>query len=120
MTSIPLYVAGKDFKVKDDLKVPYCYGVGDVHQVFMDLQKQINRFAQRAGFTPLKLDGFIGEKTVATAQKVAKTIQTPQSPESLRTIAANPTKDTLAANAAKMAHELRATADAFESSQPTA
>ena len=120
MTSIPLFVEGKDFKVKNDVKIPYCYGVGNVHETFMELQKQINRFATRAGFTPLKLDGFIGDKTVKSAQQVAKTIQTEQSPESLRTIANSPTKEWLASNAGKLVHELRATADAFESARPTA
>jgi lysozyme family protein len=116
--SIPLYVAGKDFKVKDDVEIPYCYGVGAVHQVFVDLQELINRFAQRAGFKPVKADGFLGEKTVAAANRAAALIQTPQSPESLKAIATYPTKETLAANAAKLVHEFRATADAFDAARP--
>ena len=118
--SIALYVAGKDFKVNDEVGIPYCYGIGPVHEVFVDLQRQLNRFAQRAGFQPVKADGFLGKKTVEAANKAAKHIQTPQSPESLKAIATSPTKETLAANAAKLVHEFRATADAFDAARPGA
>ena len=118
--AIQLYVAGKDFKVNDDVAIPYCYGIGPVHEVFMDLQRQINRYAQRAGFQAVKADGFLGKKSVEAANMAAKHIQSPQSPESLKAIASSPTKETLAANAAKLVHEFRATADALDAARPGA
>ena len=51
--------AGQDWNVKDTI----AYGAGPVHQDFVGLQQDLNRFAAVAGFAPLETDGFIGDKT---------------------------------------------------------
>lgn len=48
-----------------------CYSVNSsaTHEIFKQLQTQINRFSSAAGFTPLAVDGLIGDKTAAAAAK---------------------------------------------------
>lgn len=58
--------AGKDWNVKDTI----AYGAGPVHEDFVALQKDLNKFAGALGFKPLEADGFIGEKTSAAVKKV--------------------------------------------------
>jgi lysozyme family protein len=58
--------SGKDWNVKDTI----AYGAGPVHQDFVDLQKDLNRFATALGFAPLTADGFIGAKTAAAVKSV--------------------------------------------------
>lgn len=58
--------AGKDWNVKDTI----AYGAGPVHEDFVALQKDLNKFAGALDFKPLEADGFIGDKTSAAVKKV--------------------------------------------------
>jgi lysozyme family protein len=58
--------AGKDWNTKDTI----AYGAGPVHQDFVDLQGDLNRFASVAGFGKLETDGFLGPKTAAAVKAV--------------------------------------------------
>jgi lysozyme family protein len=58
--------SGKDWNVKDTI----AYGAGPVHEDFIALQKDLNRFASTVGFAPLQQDGFIGAKTAAAVKAV--------------------------------------------------
>lgn len=58
--------SGKDWNVKDTI----AYGAGPVHQDFVGLQTDLNRFAGALGFAALTTDGFIGAKTAAAVKKV--------------------------------------------------
>lgn len=59
---------GKDWNVKDQI----AYGAGEVHEEFKNLQTELNRFASAVGFSPLKVDGFIGPHTAEAVTKVYK------------------------------------------------
>jgi hypothetical protein len=61
------YASNTDYKCNSEI----CYGVGAVHQQFVDLQKWINAFAASGGFASIKPDGFIGNDTVKAAPKAA-------------------------------------------------
>ncbi len=58
--------SGKDWNVKDTI----AYGAGPVHQDFIGLQEDLNRFAGTLGFAKLTTDGFIGAKTAAAVKAV--------------------------------------------------
>jgi len=58
--------AGKDWNVKETI----AYGAGPVHQDFVALQTDLNRFAGVAGFATLDTDGFLGPKTAAAVKAV--------------------------------------------------
>lgn len=52
-----------------------CYGIGpENHQLFVQLQQTINKFAAKAGFPKIAEDGKIGSESVAAAPKVARYI----------------------------------------------
>jgi lysozyme family protein len=57
---------GKEWNVKDAI----AYGAGPVHEEFKQLQSDLNRFAGKAGFAALEVDGFLGPKTAAATKKV--------------------------------------------------
>lgn len=61
---------GQDWNVKGDI----AYGAGPVHDEFVGLQHDLNKFADVVGFQKLQADGFIGPKTAeavkATFDKV--------------------------------------------------
>jgi lysozyme family protein len=57
---------GKDWNVKDEI----AYGAGPIHEEFIALQTQLNRFASTCGFSKLDTDGLIGAKTAAAVSKV--------------------------------------------------
>ena len=73
----PLLVEGEHFTCeKGPTGVYRCTGVRhDVISVFTSLQQQINRFASRAHFDPVTVDGEIGPGTLAAAQAVATYLQ---------------------------------------------
>lgn len=54
-----------------------CYGIADVHQEFLAFQQLLNTYATRAGFTALKMDGFIGKGTVAATLAVLQYLKIP-------------------------------------------
>ena len=58
--------AGKDWNVKESI----AYGAGPVHQDFVALQTDLNRFASVAGFAKLETDGFLGPKTAAAVKSI--------------------------------------------------
>lgn len=58
--------SGKDWNVKDTI----AYGAGPVHEDFVALQRDLNRFASALGFAALTTDGFIGAKTAAAVKQV--------------------------------------------------
>lgn len=63
-----------DFKCVDKAgdPLPICFGIGAIHDQFKTLQVLINRFATLGDkFTPIIVDGFIGDETLAAAQKAA-------------------------------------------------
>jgi len=57
---------GQDWNVKGDI----AYGAGAVHDEFVNLQNDLNKFADAVGFEKLKADGFIGPKTAAAVKRV--------------------------------------------------
>ncbi|HUQ07978.1 MAG TPA: hypothetical protein VM261_36030 [Kofleriaceae bacterium] len=57
---------GKDWNTKDAI----AYGAGPVHQDFVALQGDLNRFANVGGFGKLETDGFLGPKTAAAVKAV--------------------------------------------------
>jgi len=65
------FVEGTDFKCN----ASQCYAIGAERQkIFEAYQTLLNRFAQKLGFTPLVVDGFIGSGTVAATRKVAAAV----------------------------------------------
>jgi lysozyme family protein len=58
--------SGKDWNVKDTI----AYGAGPVHQDFVALQHDLNRYAGSLGFATLTTDGFLGAKTAAAVKQV--------------------------------------------------
>jgi lysozyme family protein len=58
--------AGKDWNVKESI----AYGAGPVHQDFVALQTDLNRFAGVAGFEKLDTDGFLGPKTAHAVKAI--------------------------------------------------
>lgn len=58
--------AGKEWNVKDTI----AYGAGPVHQDFVALQADLNRFASTVGFAKLETDGFLGPKTAAAVKGI--------------------------------------------------
>ncbi|KAB2901095.1 MAG: hypothetical protein F9K40_08745 [Kofleriaceae bacterium] len=58
--------AGKDWNVKESI----AYGAGPVHQDFVALQTDLNRFAGVAGFGKLDTDGFLGPRSAAAVKAV--------------------------------------------------
>jgi lysozyme family protein len=57
---------GQDWNIKGDI----AYGAGPVHDEFVGLQNDLNKFADAVGFEKLKNDGFIGPKTAAAVKRV--------------------------------------------------
>lgn len=57
---------GQDWNLKGDI----AYGAGAVHDEFMGLQRDLNRFADVVGFKPLAVDGFIGPRTAQAVHAV--------------------------------------------------
>lgn len=52
-----------------------CWGIGKANHATLEaLQNAINRFAASLGFSPIKVDGFIGSATVSAASAVAKNV----------------------------------------------
>jgi lysozyme family protein len=77
---------GVDFKCNTTI----CFGVGAVHDQFKALQTAINGFATiGSGFTPLVVDGFIGDKTVAAANVAAKLAGAPSPGATREAVATN-------------------------------
>ena len=67
-----------------------CFGVGVVHDQFKALQTAINGFATLGrGFTPLVVDGFIGDKTVVAANAVAQVAAVPSPGTTREAVATN-------------------------------
>jgi lysozyme family protein len=62
--------AGKDWNTKESI----AYGAGPVHQDFVALQTDLNRFAGASGFGKLDTDGFLGPKTAAAVTAVYKQV----------------------------------------------
>lgn len=58
--------SGKDWNTKDTI----AYGAGPVHEDFVALQRDLNRFAGALGFAALTTDGFLGAKTAAAVKAV--------------------------------------------------
>lgn len=58
--------AGKEWNVKDTI----AYGAGPVHEDFVALQTDLNRFAGALDFAPLATDGMIGGKTAKAVKAV--------------------------------------------------
>jgi lysozyme family protein len=58
--------SGQDWNVKGDI----AYGAGPVHDEFVGLQNDLNKFADVAGFQKLTADGFIGPKTASAVKAV--------------------------------------------------
>lgn len=70
-----LLVQGTDFNCvdKSGKPLPICFGKGtENHQLLQTLQQQLNKFSAEARFTPLVVDGFIGDKTVAAVAAIAR------------------------------------------------
>jgi hypothetical protein len=61
----PLLIQGVDFKCTQD----FCYGIGPIHRVLINLQQQLNRIIR----LPL-IDGFIGVTTKTNAEWAAVVI----------------------------------------------
>jgi len=81
-----------DFKCVDKAgdPLPICFGIGAVHDQFKLLQILINRLATiGTGFTPIIVDGFIGDETLAAAQKAATTAVVPSPGATREEVAAN-------------------------------
>lgn len=57
---------GQDWNIKGDI----AYGAGAVHDEFLGLQRDLNRFADAVGFGKLTVDGFIGPRTAAAVKAV--------------------------------------------------
>lgn len=58
-------VPGVDYNCSSSI----CYGIGTLaHQQLMSVQTALNRFARSAGFSPLVVDGKIGDKTVSAVR----------------------------------------------------
>lgn len=62
--------AGKDWNTKESI----AYGAGPVHQDFVALQTDLNRFASVAGFGKLDTDGFLGPKTASAVTAIYKQV----------------------------------------------
>jgi hypothetical protein len=60
------YGEGKDWNVKGAI----AFGKGAVHEDFVGLQVDINRFAEEVGFKKVEADGFLGPKTVDAWNKI--------------------------------------------------
>lgn len=75
-------IAGKDFRCVSagagfttTAVTTSCYALTpDIHEAFVDLQRQLNRFAKTIGFKPLALDGKIGSNTAWTVRIVSEYI----------------------------------------------
>lgn len=77
---------GVDFKCNASI----CFGVGAVHDQFKALQTAINGFAAiGSSFTPLVVDGFIGDKTVVAANAAAKLAGAPSPGTTREAVATN-------------------------------
>lgn len=113
---------GTDFNCTSTI----CYGVtkpgesspGAVHQTFVNLQRAINRWSGKAGFTSVAVDGFIGAATVIALQKAGNALLGTL-PGALATIAKNLfsknlTKENVAANAPQLIESLNSAADKLE------
>lgn len=61
---------GVDFKCNAAI----CFGIGPVHEQLKTLQRTLNAFASVGRFTPLDVDGFIGDQTVAAVNRVANAL----------------------------------------------
>lgn len=57
---------GQDWNVKGEI----AYGAGAVHDEFMGLQRDLNRFADVVGFQKLDVDGKLGPRTAAAVKAV--------------------------------------------------
>jgi len=57
---------GQDWNIKGDI----AYGAGPVHDEFVNLQNDLNKFADAVGFKKLESDGFIGPKTAQAVKSV--------------------------------------------------
>ena len=57
---------GQDWNVMGEV----AYGAGVVHDEFMGLQRDLNRFAEAVGFQKLDVDGKLGPRTAAAAKAV--------------------------------------------------
>lgn len=57
---------GQDWNIKGDI----AYGAGAVHDEFVGLQQDLNKFADAIGFKKLDTDGFIGPKTAQAVKAV--------------------------------------------------
>lgn len=64
---IETLIIGQDF----NCNVSICYGIGDRHSLFQELQRQLNTFARDAPFQALDVDGFIGPATLNAAINAA-------------------------------------------------
>lgn len=101
-------VAGKDYVCNNPRAPTICYGVGAVHDVFLELQRQINRYASLAKFGRIGVDGKLGASTLVAANQVVTWIAS-NVPEN--TLAVIPNKETLAGRADFYVKEFRDTAD---------
>ena len=64
-----------------------CWPIGkDTEAVWANLQRQLNRFAKKAGFSKIDIDTFIGPKTVAAINAVAR--ETASSSDGVKAVAA--------------------------------
>jgi lysozyme family protein len=91
---------------------------GAVHQNFVNLQRAINRWSGKAGFSPIGADGLIGAATVGALQK-AGNVMLGTLPGALATVAknmfaSNLTKENVAANAVTLTDSLNSAADKLE------
>ncbi len=57
---------GQDWNIKGEI----AYGAGPVHDEFMGLQRDLNKFADVVGFKKLEVDGFLGPHTAHAVKAV--------------------------------------------------
>jgi hypothetical protein len=71
-----LLVAGQDFNCITNFGVATsCYAIKpEVHEAFLDLQRQINRFSKVAGFPTTYVDGKLGADTASALRDAAEYI----------------------------------------------
>lgn len=95
---------GKDWNVKGSI----AFGRGAVHDDFEGLQRDLNGYAELAGFKKLEVDGFLGDHTVSAWQK---TYQTALKRDPLATLALLPieSKEQLATLCQQVRHWLQTT-----------
>jgi hypothetical protein len=108
--AVPLYSGGSSFTCTTS----ECKGKTDeVEGYFIALQATINRFAKAAGFSEIKTDGLIGNKTIAALKKVVqyRVSQGDSRPSIYSELAANPMKDTVASYVQSIFRDLSAAAD---------